>query len=188
MTEILRLNKNNIFFVFIDLQSRLLRDITNGRQLLARNKLVLAAANALGIPYLVTRQYRSGLGDLDPDFEKDIQTTILDKTAFSCVADPAFWEAVQKISRNCVVLAGLETHICVLQTMLDFITRDYEVMVVADAVAARGFTDHAVGLTRMERSGAMLVTSEMLIYELLQTGDSPAFKQILPLIKAADAR
>jgi nicotinamidase-related amidase len=81
------------------------------------------------------------------------------------------------------VVSGVETHICVLQTVLDLLQTGYRVAVVADAIGARSSLDHQWGLHRMEHSGAMVVTAEMVIYELLRQSDSENFKKILLLIK-----
>jgi nicotinamidase-related amidase len=108
---------------------------------------------------------------------------VIDKATFSCTLDPAFAEELEKFPGQTVVVAGVETHICVLQTTLDLMERGRNVAVVTDSVAARKEEDHHRGLNRMEKSGAIMVTKEMLIYELLQRSDVPEFKKILPLIK-----
>ncbi len=136
----------------------------------------------LRLPYVTTTQYRKGLGALSGFLQKTIRPS-LDKTTFSCAADAAISAELDRIGRNCIVVSGVETHICVLQTCLDLIGKGYQVFVVADAVGARSQMDHQLGLKRMESAGAVSVTAEMLIYELLGRSDSDAFKQILPLIK-----
>ena len=174
----------NIVFLLIDLQKKLLDRIPRGAEAVAGSVLLLEAGRILGIPAIVTTQYRKGLGDLAAEIESRAGARILDKMSFSCGADPAIRAEIDRHGREWVAVAGVETHICVLQTALDLLRGGKRVAVVADAVAARGERDHELALRRMEVAGAALVTKEMLVYELLGRADSAAFKQILPLIKS----
>jgi len=178
-----RFSDKNILFIFIDLQKKLLDKIGASRRLVDNNILLLKAAEALQIPCLVTSQYRKGLGEIDPFFASNYAGEVFDKRAFSCVADTPIRERIQSFENEWVIVSGIETHICVLQTALDLLRNGQNVAFVADATGARGDLDHQAGLERMERSGAMKVTTEMLIYELLGSSDSENFKKILPLIK-----
>jgi nicotinamidase-related amidase len=183
MTRIQRLKSNDILFVFIDLQQKLLNEIDAAKRIVDNNKALLEVAELLAIPIIVTSQYRKGLGDLEEGIAEKVQVKVIDKTTFSCTLDAAFTEELEKFPGRTVVVAGVETHICVLQTALDLMERGRNVAVVTDSVAARKEEDHQRGLNRMEKSGAIMVTKEMLIYELLQRSDVPEFKKILPLIK-----
>ena len=184
MSDISRLSTDNILFLFIDLQQKLLDKIARAGQAVEGSVLLLEAARVLGIPAVVTTQYRKGLGDLAPEIQGRAQGSVLDKTSFSCGADDAIRAEMDRHNRDWVAIAGVETHICVMQTALDLLRSGRRVAVVADAVAARGDRDHDLGLRRMEAAGALLVTKEMLVYELLGRAGTPAFKQILPLIKS----
>ncbi|MCI0413485.1 isochorismatase family protein [bacterium] len=183
MTNIPRLNRDNILFIFIDLQDKLLMKIPDVQQLLSRNELLIASANALGLPYMVTSQYRRGLGEIAGSLRDKIEVPVLDKTSFSCVGDETIGKELEGFRRRSLVISGVETHICVMQTCLDLLAKGFQVSIVADAVGARKQADHELGLKRMESSGALPVTAEMVIYELLGRSDSDAFKKILPLIK-----
>jgi nicotinamidase-related amidase len=183
MTNIPRYVSDDILFIFIDLQERLLNRIKDAKKIVAKNIILLESAGVLGIPVIITTQYRKGLGDLTEEFKNKVNTDVLDKTTFSCAGDPGFEARLNSLKRSVVAVGGIETHICVTQTVLDLIRNGRRVAVIADAVGARGEQDHELGLERMENSGAMLVTAEMLIYELLGRSDRPEFKQILSLIK-----
>jgi nicotinamidase-related amidase len=183
MTNIPRLTRESIVFVFIDLQDKLLANISLSDRIISRNELLLEAANLLGLPYVATTQYRKGLGSIADRLALKMGERVLDKSAFSCAADPAIAEKLSSLGRPMAVLSGVETHICVLQTGLDLLRKGYQVSVVADAVGARTQLDHDLGLKRLEAAGALAVTAEMIIYELLERSDSDAFKKILPLIK-----
>ena len=183
MTNIPRLNRDNILFVFIDLQEKLLMKIPDVQRLLSRNELLIGAANVLGLPYMLTSQYRKGLGEIAETLRDKIKVPVLDKTSFSCAADETIAKELEKTGRRSLVISGVETHICVLQTCLDLLAKGFQVSVVADAVGARAEMDHELGLQRMESAGALPVTAEMVIYELLGRSDTDAFKKLLPLIK-----
>ena len=183
MTNIPRLSRDNILFVFIDLQVKLLAGISNAAKIISRNELLMEAANVFGLPYITTTQYRSGLGEIVEPLLTQAKTPALDKTTFSCPADADIEQQLKSYGRKSVAISGVETHICVMQTALDLLDRGYSVSIVADAVGSRTPCDHELGMKRMESSGALLVTSEMLIYELLGRSDSPDFKRILPSIK-----
>jgi nicotinamidase-related amidase len=184
MTNIPRLNQDNIFLILIDLQDKLLSVIPNSDRIIQRNQLLLDAANLLGLPYVLTTQYRKGLGQIVPQIVEKSRQGVLDKMTFSCAADLSISTELDRVNREIAVISGVETHICVLQTTLDLLGKGRQVAVVADAIAARNSLDHELGLKRMEAAGALPVTAEMLIYELLGRSDSPQFKQILPLIKS----
>lgn len=183
MPNIPRLSTENITFIFIDLQERLLKAIPVSEKLLRRNRFLLESSKILGVPHLATTQYKKGLGDIVSSFLSGLTTAALDKSTFSCGIDSVISETLKGFERECLIVSGVETHICVLQTVLDFIQSGYQVAVVVDAVAARSEIDHKLGLRRMAQAGALMVTSEMVIYELLRGSDSENFKKMLPLIK-----
>jgi nicotinamidase-related amidase len=184
MTNIPRLNADSICFVFIDLQDKLLSQISDAHRIVARNELLIDAANLLGLPYMSTSQYRKGLGEVIEPLASKMHPPIHDKTSFSCCADSTILAQLNQVGRQVLVLSGVETHICVMQTCLDLLGKGFQVAVVADAVGSRNKLDHDLGLKRMESAGALSVTAEMVIYELLGRSDSPEFKRILPLIKS----
>lgn len=183
MQNLARPTAENISFVFIDLQEKLLRAIPNASQLVNKNGFLLEVAKAFQAPLLATTQYIKGLGGLVPEFAQKLSIPALDKLVFSCGIDDAIYQNLKSFQREWVVVSGVETHICVLQTVLDLIQSDHRVAVVVDAVGARHELDHQVALQRMQRTGALLVTVEMLVYELLRRSDSLAFKELLPSIK-----
>lgn len=183
MAEIEKLSPDNIVFIFIDLQERLFSKIPDSGKIVSRNVLLLECGCSLEIPILVTTQYQKGLGGLIENFGKRLTVPAMDKTTFSCSGDARIRETLARLGREWTVLGGIETHICVLQTALDLLRDGYKVAVVSDATGARKEPDHEIGLKRMERAGALIVTSEMLIYELLGRSDSEIFKKLLPLIK-----
>jgi alpha/beta superfamily hydrolase/nicotinamidase-related amidase len=171
----------------VDLQEKLLPAIEGADRVVRNAGLVLRLGGILGIPVLVTTQYRKGLGDVVPE----VRTAApghepLDKTSFGCFLDPGFVAALAAHpERDQIVVAGVESHICVAQTVLGALEKGYQAHVLSDAVGSRTAANREVGLRRMERAGALVSSAEMCVYELLGRSDSPAFKQMLPFLKGA---
>ncbi len=145
MTSIPRYSCDDIIFICIDLQETLLNRIPDSKRLVSRNSLMIDVANRLNLPYVVTSQYRKGLGEITPEVMEKAICPVLDKTSFSCGSDEAIFRRITESGRRQVVISGVETHICVQQTCLDFLRKDYPVAVLADAVGARGELDHKIG-------------------------------------------
>ncbi len=185
MTNIPRMKVDDIFFIFIDLQEKLLAKIPGADRIVSRNLLLVQAARSLKVPHVPTSQYAIGLGPVVPALieKMGVSQIVWDKTFFSCSRDKAIQEHVDKLGRRTAVVSGVETHICVLQTTLDMLELGYDVFVAADAVGSRNEIDHKYGLKRMSRAGATIATVEMILYELLGCSDSPEFKRLLPYIK-----
>jgi len=178
------LQTDRALLVVVDLQEKLLPAIPDRERVLRNSRLLQRLARELGIPTLLTMQYSKGLGPIVPEVRAEAPSApMFDKTTFGCLADEAIASAIEGSDRDQLLVCGIETHICVAQTVLGAFEKGYEVHVASDAVASRGEENHRVGLARMERAGAVLSSAEMAIYELLGRSDSPAFKQMLPLLK-----
>jgi nicotinamidase-related amidase len=169
--------------VVVDLQERLLPAIDQGDRVLANTRLLLHLARALELPVLVTTQYRRGLGDTVADVRALAGDASIDKTAFGCFGDAGFRERLAALGRDRLLVAGVESHVCVAQTVLGALADGRVVHVVADAVGSRTAENRAIGLSRMERAGAVVSSAEMAVYELVGRSDSAAFKALLPHIK-----
>jgi len=175
--------------VLIDLQERLLPAIPTGERLVANTLLLLRLARSLGIPAILTTQYRKGLGAVDARIQAAAGVEALDKVTFGCFWSEAFLARLDELpDRDQLLVAGVETHICVCQTVLGALEKSYAAHVVSDAVGSRHEADHRIGLARMERAGALVSSTEMAIYELLGRSDTPAFKEILPLLRSEGPR
>lgn len=170
--------------VAVDLQERLLPAIFERERVLRRSLLLLKAAELLRVPVVLTSQYKKGLGEVLPEVRLAAPSAEpLDKVSFGCFGDERFLGALDALGRRQLLVTGIESHICVTQTVLGALARGYRVHVASDAVSSRSEADWKVGLHRMEQAGAVLSSSEMALYELLRRSDSAAFKQLLPLLK-----
>lgn len=168
----------------IDYQPKLLPKIFNAEAILPQAIKLIRFAKELGLPVLVTEQYPRGLGSTVAEIAAELTaTTPIAKTSFGCFGEAAFVEALAGTGRSQILVTGIETHVCVMQTALVALERDFEVYVARDAVGSRREMDYEAGLERMARAGAHLVTTEMAVFELLRDASSPEFKRVLPLLK-----
>jgi nicotinamidase-related amidase len=169
----------------VDLQEKLLPAIAGHERVLRNSLLLLRLAGILEIPVVITTQYAKGLGPSVPEVLAAAPGIVpLDKLAFGCFRDEGFCARLAALAgRDQLVVAGIEAHICVMQTVLGAVDRGYAVHVASDATGSRTEENRRIGLARMERTGAVLSSAEMAIYELLGRSGSDAFKAMLPYLK-----
>jgi nicotinamidase-related amidase len=170
----------------VDIQQKLLPPIFEKERLLRNSQLLIRLAGILKIPAMVTTQYIKGLGPAVPEIASLLPgVDTIDKLYFSCFASDAFCSTLKRIpgNRNTVLLCGMESHICVMQTALGALRQGYLVHVASDAVSSRSEWNWKIGLDRMRAAGAIISSTEMMMYELLGSSGSPAFKEMLPYIK-----
>ena len=170
--------------LMVDIQKPFLDTCING-DLLKKNAMALAdTAKVFDIPILFTVQNMDRLGGFDPDILDCAHTPELyDKMEFSALENPEIKNAVASKNRRTLLLAGMETHICIFHTALSALHLGYRVHVASDAVSSPRMIDWKVGLKRLEKSGAVLSSTEMIIFELLGRAGTPQFKQLLPVLK-----
>jgi len=172
--------------VVVDIQEKLLPPIFENAQLVKNSQLLIRLAGILKIPALVTTQYARGLGSTVPEIASLLpETQPIDKQMFSCFGSDAFCSMLKRLpgNRNTVLLCGMESHICVMQTALGALREGYIVHVASDAVSSRTEWNWKIGLERMRAAGAIISSTEMILYELLRSSGSPAFKELLPYLK-----
>lgn len=170
----------------VDIQQKLLPPIFQKEQLLRNAQLLIRAAGVMKIPAIVTTQYAKGLGGTVPEIASLLpQTEAIDKNLFSCFGSEAFCTLLKRLpgNRNTVLLCGMESHICVMQTALAALREGYTVHIASDAVSSRAEFNWKMGLDRMRTAGAVLSSTEMMIYELMKSSAAPAFKEMLPYLK-----
>jgi nicotinamidase-related amidase len=143
---------------------------------------LLDAAAALRVPIAATEQYPEKLGATAPELLQRLGSAP-GKLAFSACACGDIFERWRDDGRYRVLVCGIETHVCVLQTALDLVAAGFETYVAVDAVSARHTIDHEIALRRMESAGVVLTTTEMAMFEWCRVAGTPAFKQISALVK-----
>jgi nicotinamidase-related amidase len=171
--------------VVVDLQERLLAAILDRERVVKNSLLLLRLAEVLELPVVLTTQYRRGLGEAVPEVRAAASgVEPIDKVSFGCFGNDAFLERLGTLTgRDQLLVAGIESHICVAQTALGAIEKGFHVHIATDAVGSRTESNRLVGLSRMEAAGAVLSSSEMAVYELLARSDGDAFKKMLPHLK-----
>jgi len=170
----------------VDIQARLLPPIFQKEQLIKNCQLLIRLAGILKLPALVTTQYAKGLGNTVPEIASLLpETQPIDKQMFSCFGSDAFCSQLKRLpgNRNTVLLCGMESHICVTQTALAALREGYIAHVASDAVSSRTEWNWKIGLERMRAAGAVISSTEMIIYELLRSSGAPAFKELLPYLR-----
>lgn len=170
----------------IDIQEKLLPPIFERERLLKNSQLLIRLAGILKIPVILTTQYARGLGATVPDIASLLpDSPPIDKTMFSCFGSDAFCSTLKRMpgNRTTVLLCGMESHICVTQTALAALREGYLVHIASDAVSSRTEWNWKIGLERMRDAGAVISSTEMMMYELLRASSAPAFKELLPYLK-----
>ncbi|HEY1660302.1 MAG TPA: hydrolase [Candidatus Sulfotelmatobacter sp.] len=180
------LNSDSCALVVVDIQEKLLPPIFEKEQLVRNSQLLIRAAGILKIPAIVSTQYAKGLGGTVPEITSLLPgTEAIDKNLFSCFGSDVFCTLLKRLpgNRNTLLLCGMESHICVMQTALAALREGYLVHVASDAVSSRTEWNWKVGLERMRAAGAVISSTEMMIYELMRSSATPAFKELLPYLK-----
>lgn len=175
------LNVDNCVLVAIDFQEKLVGMLQKDDAAVKMDKL-LTAAKILGVPTVVTEQYPQGLGATIPTFDLE-GVKVIEKTAFSAMQSEEFKAVLAQTSKKQVIIGGIETHICVHQTVSELLDTGYEVYVVKDACASRNTFEFKQGIEAMKANGAKITCLEIVLFELLRTSKNPNFKPVQALIK-----
>ncbi|MBI3456435.1 MAG: hydrolase [Candidatus Rokubacteria bacterium] len=186
MREGVRLDRERTALLIVDVQERLFGAMDpEQREAMVRNLKILAAgARRLGMPLVVTEQYPKGLGHTLPEL-RDALGPIepISKVTFSCCAVDGFTDGLRRRGTRAVVLAGLETHVCVLMTALDLMADGFAVHVPWDGTVSRTRQNWEVGLALLRGEGAVVTTTETVLFQLLRRADTDDFRALAPLLK-----
>jgi nicotinamidase-related amidase len=166
----------------IDVQEKLIPKIQDYAALVRNIRFLLDAAKLLGVPAQATEQYPRGLGPTVPELAKYFSERP-DKVAFSSCAIPSVVDNLHRGARPKVVLTGIETHVCVLNTALDLLAQDFRVYLAVDAIGARYRIDHDTAMRRLEQAGAIPTTSEGCVFEWLGGSKHAQFKEVSLLVQ-----
>lgn len=168
----------------IDMQGRLLPAITGREEIIERTEFLLAAARVLGIPVIYSEQYPKGLGATDQRLLAHLGAArCVEKMTFSTIGVATMDALLDELRPTHLLVAGIETHVCVAQSVLDLIVRNFRVSIAEDAVSSRRASDRSTALERMRTAGATITTAEAAVFELLEAAGTAEFKEILKLVK-----
>ena len=185
------LNSKKCLLLLVDIQEKLLKSIHENRLLKLQTQKIIFFFNKLNLPIFITEQYPSGLGKTSNEIlnnsfsstNEKINYSLFEKTTFSCFEDSNIKSEIRKAKRRQILICGIETHICVLQTALDLINDGFSVFLASDATGARARYSHDLGIRRMENNGAHILNTEMILFELLRDSNHDNFKELSQIIR-----
>ena len=180
----MRMYKEDTAALVVDIQERLQPSLHNGGEMVANSAKLIRGLRILEVPVLVVRQYPKGLGELLPEIREALgEHTPMDKLSFSACGETEILDSLRAAERKNILLMGAETHVCVLQSVLDLKAEGYQPVLVCDCLTSRRPQDAEIALRRAEAEGATLTTSESVLFELLQRAGTETFKKISALVK-----
>jgi len=170
--------------LIIDVQGRLAENVYQPAVLESNISKLIRACTILELPVLVTEQYPKGLGHtIDSLKELLPKSDPVEKLSFSCCGNDEFMSRLRSFKRNDILIAGIETHVCVYQTAVDLIEFGYNVHLVTDAVSSRTEENKQLGIRCIEKAGASLTSTEMAVFEIVHVAEGERFKAISKIIK-----
>jgi nicotinamidase-related amidase len=182
MPHVTQMSAGDTGLLVIDIQVKLIPKILGAARLVHNVSFLLDVAKLLQMPTLATEQYPRGLGGTVPELAPRLPSPP-EKVRFSSCAVPSVIDTLHREARPRVVLCGIETHVCVLNTALDLLAHDFRVYLAVDALGARAAVDHDTALRRLEQAGAILTTVEGCAFEWLGGADHPHFKAISKMVQ-----
>lgn len=178
------LNRDECGLVVIDIQERISSVMLHRERVITESVKAIGGFRILGMPCFITEQYPRGLGKTVPEVADVMGEKVpLVKNTFSCAGSPEFLDELEREGVRQLLVTGIETHVCVLQTVLDLLASGYSVHVAADAVSSRKDLDYTIALFRMRQAGAVVTTVEAALFELLVQAGTDEFRQISRLVK-----
>jgi isochorismate hydrolase len=178
------LRKDDTLLVIVDIQTKLLNVMFEKERLISSCQKLIQSLSLLEIPMVVTEQYPEGMGPTDPVILELLQERdTISKMSFSCCGVEDFSQRIKSSGKKQVVVIGIESHICILQTVHDLLFQNYSVYVPYDAVSSRKEGDYRYALDRMRQAGVIIGSVESAIFELMKTAEIPVFRKISKIIK-----
>jgi nicotinamidase-related amidase len=178
-----KLDRTNTVAVLVDVQEKLVPAMSNWAPVEKYCRALALGARELGLPVLATEQYPKGLGPTISTLREALPQPPLAKMCFSCAADGPFTQALAATGRKQVLLAGIESHVCVLLTSRDLLSQGYEVFVCADAVTSRTDEHRRIALEQLRDLKAVITTAETALFDLMHTAGTEKFKKVSALVR-----
>jgi nicotinamidase-related amidase len=170
--------------LIIDIQQRILPVILNHQQVVDNTLKLIKGFKILGLPVFYTEQYPKGLGNTTSEIKEELKDIKpFEKMTFSCGGAENLFDEFKKKNLTQIVVVGIESHVCVQQTVLDLLENEFQVNIAADAVSSRKEIDYIIALQRMRTYGAEITTTESVLFELLNVCGTDVFRQISKLVK-----
>lgn len=180
----MRIEKGNSIGLIIDFQERLVPVMFQKDKLISKSSRLILGLQELDVPLIVTQQYSKGLGETIPEISTLISHfNPIEKTSFSCYDEPKFVEVLTNCEVKNVIICGIESHVCVLQTAIDLKTAGYNPIVIFDCISSRAKSNLKLALERFRFEGILISSFESILFELTRGANDPAFKAISKLVK-----
>ena len=178
------LQKNSTGLLIIDIQERINAVMKYRDQVIENTVKLIKGFQVFNLPIFVTEQYPEGLGSTEPQIVEALhQPDVIQKMTFSCCGAPSLMEQLQDKNIQQIVICGIETHVCVQQTVLDLLEQNFQVYLIRDAISSRKKPDHKTAIERMRQAGVIVTTTEAVLFELLEESGGAEFKKIYQIIK-----
>lgn len=178
------LSADDTTLLVVDIQEKLSRTMHARQELIANARRIIQGARVLGVPVVLTEQNPKGLGPTVPEIRELLPgVPAIGKMSFSCGTSAQCLQELKRLGRRCVLIAGIEAHICVFQTAADLVASGFHAEVVADACSSRAPDNKRIGLGKCRAAGAVVTSVETALFELLKAAEGPLFKEILNLVK-----
>ncbi|MGC7871381.1 isochorismatase family protein [Desulfosporosinus sp. SYSU MS00001] len=177
------LNGEEAVLMAIDIQERLVPSMKYGEKVIQNTNILISIMKKIGAPIIATEQYPKGLGKTVSDVSSNLDgSSTFEKSTFSgCTSEVT--SALQVLGRKKIIITGMETHVCVFQTVRDLLSQGYQVFVASDAVCSRTKENYRNGLSLMSDMGAVISNTETLLFDILKQSGTPLFKELSKLIK-----
>lgn len=180
----MRINVEETLFCLVDVQEKLYPHVTNKEEIEKNLITLVKGLKVLSVPFIVNEQYKKGIGETIPSLKELVDGyPSFEKTTFSCYKNEETIEAINKMNKKVVIVAGIETHVCVLQTCIDLLEGGFKVVLVTDCCTSRKQKDTDVAILRLIQAGVIPTTYESLLFELTLNAKNPCFKEISGLVK-----
>ena len=185
----MRITAEDSILVNIDFQDRLLPHMYNSNELTEKTVKLIEGIKLLDVPSITTQQYTRGLGYTDKRIAAALgavnpeELDFIEKNSFSSFDCPEFKQKLDASGRRNVIIAGIEAHVCVLQTVVDLKAAGYNPVLISDCISSRKESDYRIGMKRWEAEGALVSCFESILFELCRYSTNPVFKQISALVK-----
>jgi len=179
----MKIKKENVALLVIDMQERLLPAIENSEELIKNCEILIKGCKILGVPIILTEQYRKGLGETNKIIAEQLSNiNPIEKREFSCIENTEIKTKLEALGKRYIIVVGIEAHICVQQTVLDLMDEDFKPIVIANCISSRKAIDKKFALKRLRDYGADITTVEAILFEMLVTSTAAEFKQISQMI------
>jgi len=183
------LDREQSVLVVVDVQERLVPAMPKKvyKKLKKSIDMLAKAAVELGVPIITTEQYPRGLGHTVSELDSACKANVVEKVSFGCCGEQNFLDELKKSGRTQVILTGMEAHVCVYQTVLGLLESGFHVHLVSDAICSRNKNDYLAGVDNAKAAGAVVTTTEMALFQMLQEAGTPEFKVVSGLVKDRDS-